>query len=148
MGRLSLIMVVYLLGLLALGPADARNVKLFVSIDAALQVDDVDDKPKGGVKFFFGEQKTPKIARSIGREIIYRKAAAMGKSEEISCSWAFQYVLAEFERKARQFGADAVVNITSLYQKEEFSSPTKFECHAGTVITGVRLRGEFVKLAD
>lgn len=57
MGRLSLIMVVYLLGLLALGPADARNVKLFVSIDTALQVDDVDEKPKGGVKFFSGNKR-------------------------------------------------------------------------------------------
>lgn len=148
MKNLIVVIVVGVISALAIKPVGARNAKLYIAIAPALLVDDTDEKPNGLVKFYFGEQKSPKVAKSIRSEVIYRKAAAMGKSEETSCSWAFQYVLAEFERRARQFGADAVVNITSFYQKEEFSSATKFECHAGNVVTGVRLRGEYVKLAE
>jgi hypothetical protein len=28
------------------------------------------------------------------------------------------------------------------------SSPTEFECHAGAIIAGVVLRGDFVKIAE
>jgi hypothetical protein len=41
-----------------------------------------------------------------------------------------------------------VVNIVSFYKKDVMSSPTEFECHAGAVIAGVALRGEFVKIAE
>jgi hypothetical protein len=51
--------------------------------------------------------------------------------------------------KARQtIGANAVVNIVSFYQKNVMSSPTEFECHAGAVIAGVALKGDFVKVEE
>jgi len=40
------------------------------------------------------------------------------------------------------------VNIVSYYRKIEMSSPTDFECHAGAVIAGVALKGDFVKLEE
>lgn len=148
MKRTVMMMIVPAILIMAMTPVSARNVRLFVVIETAMLVQESDEKPQGLVKFYFGEQKPSKVAKSIGSEVVYRKAAAMGKSEETSCAWALQYVLAEFEKRARQFGADAVVNITSLYQAKEFSSATKFECHVGNVVTGVRLRGEYVKLAE
>jgi uncharacterized protein YbjQ (UPF0145 family) len=54
----------------------------------------------------------------------------------------------QLEKRAKQLGANAVVNIVSYYRKDVMSSPTEFECHAGTVIAGVALRGEFVKIID
>jgi hypothetical protein len=32
--------------------------------------------------------------------------------------------------------------------KNTMSSTTEFECHAGAVIAGVALKGDFVKVAD
>ena len=47
---------------------------------------------------------------------------------------------------ARLMGANAVVNIVSVYQNLEFSSETQYECGAGNVAGGVALRGEVVTL--
>ena len=52
------------------------------------------------------------------------------------------------ERRAQQLGANAVVNIVSYYKKDVMSSTTEFECHAGAIIAGVALKGDFVKIAE
>ena len=56
--------------------------------------------------------------------------------------------MTQLDKRAKQLGANAVVNIVSYYQKNVMSSPTEFECHAGNIIAGVALRGEFVKIAS
>jgi hypothetical protein len=43
-------------------------------------------------------------------------------------------------------GANAVVNIISYYRKVPMSSDTQYECHAGTLMAGVALKGDFVKI--
>jgi uncharacterized protein YbjQ (UPF0145 family) len=54
----------------------------------------------------------------------------------------------KFQRRAAQLGANAVVNIHSYYDKQDISSDTSFQCRDGFMMTGVALRGDFVKLAD
>ena len=54
----------------------------------------------------------------------------------------------QLEKRAKQLGANAVVNIVSYYKKDVMSSATEFECHAGAVIAGVALKGDFVKVAE
>ena len=49
------------------------------------------------------------------------------------------------QTRADSEGANAVVNIVSYYKKNVFSSPTEYECHAGAFVTGVALKGMFVK---
>jgi hypothetical protein len=39
-------------------------------------------------------------------------------------------------------------NIVSYYNKKVMSSATEFECHAGAIMAGVALKGDFVKIAD
>lgn len=72
----------------------------------------------------------------------------MGKSDEKACTEALLWTLVALEKRARQVGAHAVINIVSYYQKVEMSSPTEFECHVGNVIVSVALKGELVKIAD
>jgi uncharacterized protein YbjQ (UPF0145 family) len=50
------------------------------------------------------------------------------------------------EARARQLGANAIVDITSVYRGGNFASETEYECGAGNFIGGAALRGEFVKL--
>ena len=58
----------------------------------------------------------------------------------------FLSAMMQLEKRAKELGANAVVNIVSYYQKNVVSSATEFECHAGAVIAGVALNGDFVKV--
>jgi uncharacterized protein YbjQ (UPF0145 family) len=129
-------------------PIHARDTKYLLPIETALAVKDAQDKLDGSIKFFFGNQQTPPILAKLGTDVSNRKTNAFGKSDERACNWAFLSAMVALEKRAQQLGANAVVNIVSYYQKVTMSSPTEFECHAGAVIAGVALKGDFVKIAD
>ena len=71
-----------------------------------------------------------------------------GKSDEKACNWAFLSAMVALQKRAQQLGANAVVNIVSYYKKEVMSSASQFECHAGALIAGVALKGDFVKISE
>jgi uncharacterized protein YbjQ (UPF0145 family) len=113
-----------------------------------LDTKDAQDKLDGSIKFFFGTQPTPPILTKLGSDVSNRKTNSFGKSDEKACAWAFLSAMIALENRAKQLGANAVVNIVSYYQKVEMSSTTEFECHAGAIIAGVALKGDFVKIAE
>jgi uncharacterized protein YbjQ (UPF0145 family) len=129
-------------------PAQARDDKLMFPIATALEAKDAKEKLDGSVKFYFGDQQTPKILTKLGTDVTNQKTNAVGKSDERACNWVFLSAMIQLDKRAKQLGANAVVNIVSYYQKNVMSSPTEFECHAGAIIAGVALRGEFVKIAE
>jgi uncharacterized protein YbjQ (UPF0145 family) len=129
-------------------PAHARDTRYLLPIAAALEVKDAKDKLDGSIKFFFGNQETPKVLTKLGTDVTNQKTNAVGRSDERACNWVFLSAMIQLEKRAKQLGANAVVNIVSFYKKDVMSSPTEFECHAGAVIAGVALRGEFVKIAN
>ena len=114
----------------------------------ALEAKDAKEKLDGSVKFYFGNQETPKILTKLGTDVTNQKTNSVGKSDERACNWVFLSAMIQLDKRAKQLGANAVVNIVSYYQKNVMSSPTEFECHAGNIIAGVALRGEFVKIAE
>ena len=119
-----------------------------MSIKSALEVKDAEEKLGDSVKFYFGNQETPKILSRLGTDVSNRKTNSVGKSDEKACHWAFLSALVSLEKRAKQLGANAVVNIVSYYKKDVMSSPSEFECHAGAVIAGVALKGDFVKIEE
>lgn len=127
--------------------ADARDTKHILPIAGALEVQDASEKLTGSVKFFFAGQKHPAIVKKFGSYVSNRKTNAFGKSDEQACNWALLSALVTFEKRAQELGANAVVNIVSYYKKNELSSATEFECHAGAIIAGVALKGDFVTIA-
>ncbi len=129
-------------------PATARDTQYLLPISAALEIKDPKTKLDGSVKFFFGNQETPQIIAKLGSDVTNLKTNAVGKSDEAACNWVFYSAMLQLERRAKQLGANAVVNIVSYYQKNVMSSATEFECHAGAVIAGVALKGEFVKIPE
>ena len=56
----------------------------------------------------------------------------------------FLSAMMQLEKRAKELGANAVVNIVSFYQKNVVLSATEFECHAGAVA----LKGDFVKIEE
>lgn len=115
-----------------------------------LPIDDVVNGPEqakfAGVKFYFGKHKTPAVGQQLGEFVTNKKTNAFGKADEDACKWAMASALIQFAEKAKSLGGDAVVNVRSYYKKDEFSSGTEYECHAGAMVAGVALKGEIVKL--
>jgi uncharacterized protein YbjQ (UPF0145 family) len=134
---------------LAIGlPAHARDTRHLLPIAVAMAVKDAQDKLDGSVKFYFGDQAPPQVLTNLGSDVSNRKTNAFGKSDEKACNWAFLSAMVALEKRAQQLGANAVINIVSYYNKKVMSSATEFECHAGAIIAGVALKGDFVKIAD
>jgi len=131
-----------------ISPAQARDTKYLLPIAAALEVKEAKSQLDGSVKFFFSNQETPKVLAKLSTDVTNLKTNAVGKSDEQACNWVFLSAMIQLEKRAKQLGANAVINIVSFYKKEVMSSATEFECHAGAVIAGVALRGEFVKIAE
>jgi uncharacterized protein YbjQ (UPF0145 family) len=139
--------LVLAISLAAAMQAHARDTKHMLPIASAMQVSDAEEKLDGSVKFFFGGQKSPKVLASFGSDVSNRKTNAFGKSDVEACNWAFLSAMVALERRAHALGANAVVNIVSYYKKNPVSSATEFECHAGAIMAGVALKGDFVRLA-
>src|SRR5262249_36551200 len=127
-------------------PTYGRDTKHILPIATAMATKDADEKLDGSVKFFFGKQEYPRVLTKFGTDITNRKTNAFGKSDEKACNWAFLSAMIALERRATAW--NAVVNIVSYYQRIEMSSTTDFECHAGAVIAGVALKGDFVKIDE
>ena len=134
---------------LAIGfPAHARDTKHLLPIAIAMETTDAQDKLEGSVKFYFGDQPPPQVVTVLGSDVSNRKTNSFGKSDEKACNWGFLSAMVALEKRAQQLGANAVINVVSYYNKQVMSSATEFECHAGAIIAGVALKGDFVRVAD
>lgn len=136
------------LAMIAALPAHARDDKLMMPISAAMDAPETQEKLDGAIHYYFGNQKTPKILQKLGTDSSNKKTNAFGKSDEKACQWAFLSAMLSLEQRAKQLGANAVINIVSNYKKVVVSSNTEYECHAGGIMAGVALKGDFVKIAD
>lgn len=132
--------------LLLAGAGQARNTTLKLPINNALTAPAAKERLSGEVKFFFGSQQHPKPAATYGTYTAHRKTNFANKSDREGCEWAFLSAMLVLQQRALAEGGNAVVNIHSYYRKNEFSSETEYECHAGAIIGGVALRGTVVKL--
>lgn len=130
----------------AAAPAQARDNKHMMPIANAMAANDAKNRLGDAVRFYFGDQKTPAIVERLGSDKTSQKTNSFGKSAETACNWAFLSAMLRLQDRARELGANAVVNIVSNYKNVEHSSATDFECHDGAMMTGVALKGEFVKI--
>lgn len=130
----------------AVAPAQARDTKHMMPIATAMAANDAKERLGDSVQFYFGDQKTPKILERLGTDKTSQKTNSFGKSPETACNWAFLSAMLRMQERARELGANAIVNIVSNYKNVEHASATEFECHDGTMMTGVALKGDFVKV--
>jgi len=126
--------------------AMAGDAKLKMPIAAAMAANGAEAKLNNGVQFFFAGQATPKVLEKLGVDKTSQKTNSFGKSAETACNWAFLSAMMRLEKRAKDLGANAVVNITSNYGNVESASATEFECHEGAIMAGVALKGDFVKI--
>lgn len=127
-------------------PAQASDNKVILPIAAAIAENDAQAKLGDSVKFYFGNQPTPKVLERLGVDKTSQKTNAFGKSNEKACNWVFLSDMLALQKRAKQLGANAVINIVSNYGNVEWSSNTEFECHVGAIMAGVAFKGEFVRI--
>ena len=128
--------------------AQAADNKHLMPIADALTANDAQNRLGTDVKFFFGSQRTPKVLSKLGNDKTSQKTNAFRKTNETACNWVFLSGMLQLEKKARELGANAVINIVSNYGNVEFSSDTQFECHVGNIMAGAAFKGDFVKIAQ
>lgn len=127
-------------------PAQARDTKLMLPIAAAMADNDAQNRLGDSVKFYFGDQPTPKVVERLVTDQTSQKTNSVGKTPERACNWAFLSAMLQLQKRAHSVGANAVINIVSNYKNQVSSSTTEYECHDGAIMSGVALKGEFVKI--
>ena len=125
--------------------AQARDTEYNLPIADAMQDGEIRSNLGTDVAFYFSGQPKPAIAKSFGEFTTNKKTNKLNKTDVVACRWAMLSALLQLRERARQLGADAVVDIVSYYKKESTASATDYVCHAGNVIAGVALKGTFVK---
>ncbi len=98
------------------------------------------------IRLYFGPQKTPPVAKSIGEWTSNKKTNAANKSDQEACEIAFVSAALSLQERAKKEGGDAVINIKSVYKNDNVESATEYLCGAGTIMAGVALRGAVVTL--
>lgn len=141
------IAIASLVALLAFAPAaDARETRLELSLQDLVTSDQAKAAGiDGSVRFFLAGQKVAVVNR-LGEDVSNRKTNAANKSDEEACRWVALSALRALQDGAKSRGANAVVDIVSYYKKSEFRSATHYECHAGTILAGVTLKGTYAKV--
>lgn len=118
-----------------------------------LKIADVKSDPRyagsvsSNVAFYFGDQKPASTGKVIEEGFVSNpKTNSAFKSDDDVCRWVMMSALKEMSEQAVKEGGNAVINIVSYYKKNTFSSDTEYECHAGSFVAGVALKGTIVKL--
>lgn len=96
----------------------------------------------GSVKFYLAGQAVPGQVRKIRTVTSNRKTNGANKSDEEACIWALQSALVSLQNAARKAGANAVIEIASINQRDLYKDAQKYQCRAGMLIASVALRGE------
>jgi hypothetical protein len=136
-------LVMAAVAVLTLSVAQARDTRLKLPINDAMQSAAAKEKLGSDVKFVFGS--APAGGKTLGTYTSNKKTNFANKSDKEGCEWAFLSAMISLKERALAEGGNAVVNIQSYYKKNEFSSATEYECGAGAFVGGVTLRGTVVK---
>ena len=135
------------MGFVSYATAAGRDDHIKLPIQGALEKgQSYKDTVGSDIKLFWGTQKTPAIAQKMGEFTSNKKTNAANKSDQDACDLAFISAVIALQQRARKEGGNAVVNIRSVYKKEDSDSPTDYVCGAGRIMAGVALRGTVVKL--
>jgi hypothetical protein len=131
----------------SVSPLSARDDRLTFPIRSALDRAEAKQKMDPGVQLFFGAKWHPATTEDKGVFKTNKKTRSFGRSDQDACEWAFLSAVLSLQERAKQVGANAVVEIESNYKDQPFISEKEYHCGAGGMMAGVALNGRMVKLA-
>jgi len=128
--------------------AQASDEKMMFPIAGGMDNSEAQAKLDTSIKYYFGDQPTPKVIAKLGFDKTSQKTNAFAKAADKVCNHAFLSAMLALQKRAQELGANAVIHIASNYDNIENSSATDVECHVGGIMGGVALKGEFVKVGN
>lgn len=126
--------------------AEARDQQRLFDIAFVMATPDARERFDETVRFYWSGQAAPTPLQTFNIHTSERKTFSPTRSEQEACDQSFIEALAALRDAARVAGANAVVDIKSLYKNREFRSATQYECRLGYFAAGVTLEGTLVKL--
>lgn len=132
---------------LAAGGALARDTVVRVKLVDVLAMPEAQAKLDGSVRFYLAGQKTPVVKSRLGSDVSNKKTNGVGKDDEYGCKYVVLSALIAFQQSAKQRGANAVVDMVSYYKKNVVRDAQMIECHAGNIMIGAALKGEYATVA-
>ncbi|MFC0266712.1 hypothetical protein [Kushneria aurantia] len=130
----------------ATGTAEARNTFLMQPLSEVFNMPDARQRLDPSIRLYFADQQHPQIQTRRGGYYSSNKVRAAFRSDAESCRAAALESLLALQERARQVGANAVVDIVSYYEQRANPNNDRYECHAGNVVTEVAFRGDMVTL--
>jgi hypothetical protein len=137
------LLVASLLALVAAVPAYARNNSVTVTLQSVLDMPEAKAKLDGSVAFYLAGAPTPKVVKKFGTDTSNAKTNAFNKSPEEACRWNALSALLKLQEHAKHDGANAVVDLVSYREHEDFKSTTEIECSDGAFLAGIALKGTY-----
>ncbi|MFC0309039.1 excinuclease ABC subunit A [Gallibacterium trehalosifermentans] len=129
-------------GMLFSANSFARDTTYHLPIKDVLNLPEAKEKLDPTIKFYFGQSVAGSVVKTASTN---KKTNAFNKSDEKACQWAMLSAMLQMQERAKQLGVKKISNIVSYYKKNPYKSTTTYECHAGSVMAGVALKGDFVK---
>lgn len=128
------------------GLSQARDTVLNLDFAAVVQEATQAGKLDGSVKFYLAGATVPGKATALGELVTNKKTNAFNKTDEEACSWALQSALITLQDAAKKAGGNAVIDIVSFYKRKESRNAKTYECHAGTFVGGVAIKGQAARV--
>ena len=129
-------------------PVQAKDDRMLLDIATALGTPAGRDRFDDTVLFLWADQAYAPPVQTFDITTVEHRSFAPIRTDEETCYAAFIDALADLRDHAKQLGANAVVNIKSIYRNREFRSDTQFECRVGYVVNNVSLEGRVVRLPE
>ncbi|WP_339958926.1 excinuclease ATPase subunit [Delftia acidovorans] len=139
-------MILAAMALTAATLVHARNEAVMLPLADVVKLGLEQGKLDGSVSFHLSGASTPAISERLGDDVSNKKTNGVGKDDATACNWAALSALMAFEAKAKQKGANAVVDLHSFNKKQSTRDPVNFECRAGNVMAGVTFKGTYARV--
>ena len=128
----------------SVGVAQARDAVHHFDFNKAVQSAKQKGLIDGSVQFYLAG--TGGQGQVIQKDIVTnKKTRGMGRSAEEGCEHVLHSAIIQMHNAAKERGATKVTNIVSYFKKNEYRSSTQYECHKGTAIASVALKGDLVR---
>ncbi|MGQ8877999.1 excinuclease ATPase subunit [Delftia sp. NA_296.1] len=139
-------MILAAMALVVATAVHARNEAVMLPLADVVKLGLEQGKLDGSVSFHLSGASTPAISERLGDDVSNKKTNGVGKDDATACNWAALSALIAFEAKAKQKGANAVVDLHSFNKKQSTRDPVNFECRAGNVMAGVTFKGTYARV--
>lgn len=139
-------MILAAMALVAATAVHARNEAVMLPLADVVKLGLEQGKLDGSVSFHLSGASTPAISEKLGDDVSNKKTNGVGKDDATACNWAALSALMAFEAKAKQKGANAVVDLHSFNKKQSTRDPVNFECRAGNVMAGITFKGTYARV--